>query len=154
MAGMEVLEYYSSDNRKHWLSEIKQSDWGAGTYLYELLRDNKLKELCGDSTRVLLLVDGSSLVSFCTYAPQDDIPNTELTPWVGFVYTFPRYRGHRCMGYLFDYADELALAEGYKHLYVSTWEVGLYEKYGFSFLQHMKDVHGDESRVYRKEIKR
>ena len=152
MAGMEVLEYYSSDNRKHWLEEIKKSDWGAGTYLYELLRDNKLKELCGAATKVLLLVDGSSLVSFCTYAPQDDIPNTDLTPWVGFVYTFPEYRGHRYMGFLFDYANELALGDGHQFIYVSTWEVGLYEKYGFSFLQHMKDVHGDESRVYRKKI--
>ncbi len=152
MACMEVLEYYSSDNRKHWLEEIKKSDWGAGTYLYELLRDNKLKELCGAATKVLLLVDGSSLVSFCTYAHQDDIPNTPLTPWVGFVYTFPQFRGHRCMGILLDHAFRKAKAEGHEYIYVSTWEVGLYEKYGFSFLQHMKDVHGDESRVYRRKI--
>ncbi|MBR6083991.1 MAG: GNAT family N-acetyltransferase [Spirochaetales bacterium] len=152
MAGMEVLEYYSSDNRKHWLDEIKKSDWGAGTYLYELLRDNKLKELCGSDTKVLLLTEGDNLVSFCTYAPQDDIPNTTLTPWVGFVYTFPQYRGHHCMGFLFDYANGLALADGHGYLYVSTLEIGLYEKYGFSFLQFMKDVHGDESRVYRKEV--
>ena len=152
MACMKVLEYYSSDSQEHWLSEIKKSDWGAGTYLYELLRDNKLKELCGSATKVLLLTEGEALVSFCTYAPQDDIPNTPLTPWVGFVYTFPQYRGHRYMGLLFDYADRLALAEGYKNIYVSTWEIGLYEKYGFSYLRHMKDVHGDESRVYRKEV--
>lgn len=152
MASMKVLEYYSSDNQEHWLGEIKKSDWGAGTYLYELLRDNKLKELCGEATKVLLLTDGNALVSFCTYAPQDDVPNTELTPWVGFVYTFPQYRGRRCMGHLFDYADRLAQKDKHKYLYVSTWEIGLYEKYGFSYLKHMKDVHGDESRVYRKEV--
>ena len=152
MAGMEVIEFYSSDNQKHWLGEIQKSDWGAGTYLYELLLDNKLKDLCGDATRVLLLTEGDSLVSFCTYAPQDDIPNTSLTPWVGFVYTFPQFRGRRCMGILFDYMNKLAMAEGHVFIYVSTLEVGLYEKYGFSFLQHMKDVHGDESRVYRKKV--
>ena len=152
MAGMEVIEFYSSDNQKHWLGEIQKSDWGAGTYLYELLLDNKLKDLCGDATRVLLLTEGDSLVSFCTYAPQDDIPNTSLTPWVGFVYTVPQFRGRRCMGILFDYMNKLAMAEGHVFIYVSTLEVGLYEKYGFSFLQHMKDVHGDESRVYRKKV--
>ena len=152
MAGMEVLEYYCSDNQEHWLSEIGKSDWGAGTYLYELLRDNKLKELCGSDTKVLLLTEGDSLVSFCTYAPQDDIPNTSLTPWVGFVYTFPQFRGRRCMGILFEYSNNLARKEGHEYMYVSTWEVGLYEKYGFSFLQHMKDVHGDESRVYRRKV--
>ena len=149
---MTVLEFFSSDNQDHWLEEIRKSDWGAGTYLYELLRDNKLKELCGDATKVLLLTEGESLVSFCTYAPQDDIPNTPLTPWVGFVYTFPQFRGQRCMGILFDHVNRLAMAEGYEFIYVSTWEIGLYEKYGFSFLQHMKDVHGDESRVYRRKV--
>ena len=149
---MTVLEFFSSDNQNHWLEEIRKSDWGAGTYLYELLRDNKLKELCGDPTKVLLLTEGDSLVSFCTYAPNDDIPNTPLTPWVGFVYTFPQFRGKRCMGILFDHVNKMALKEGHEFIHVSTWEIGLYEKYGFSFLQHMKDVHGDESRVYRKKV--
>ena len=149
---MEVIDYYSSDRQTHGLEEIRKSDWGAGTYLYELLRDNKLKELCGEATKVLLLTEGESLVSFCTYAPNDDIPNTPLTPWVGFVYTFPQFRGKRCMGILFDYVDKLAVAEGHEYIYVSTWEIGLYEKYGFSFLQHMKDIHGDKSRVYRRKV--
>ena len=149
---MEVIDYYSSDRQTHWLEEIRKSDWGAGTYLYELLRDNKLKELCGEATKVLLLTEGESLVSFCTYAPNDDIPNTPLTPWVGFVYTFPQYRGHRYMGILLDYAAQMAKSEGHDSMYLSTLEIGLYEKYGFSFLQHMKDVHGDESRVYRRKV--
>ena len=149
---MEVIDYYLSDNKNHWLEEIRKSDWGAGTYLYELLRDNKLKELCGEATKVLLLTEGESLVSFCTYAPNDDIPNTPLTPWVGFVYTFPQFRGKRCMGILLDHVNMLALKEGHEFIYVSTWEIGLYENYGFSFLQHMKDIHGDESRVYRRKV--
>ena len=56
------------------------------------------------------------------------------------------------MGILFDYVNKLAMKEGHEFVYVSTWEIGLYEKYGFSFLQHMKDVHGDESRVYRRKV--
>lgn len=52
---MKIIDFYASDNKDHWLSEIKKSDWRAGKYLYELLRDQKLKELCGGSTKVLLL---------------------------------------------------------------------------------------------------
>ena len=55
------------DEQSRWLNEIQKSDWGAGQYLYELLRDHRLKELCGESTKVLLLADGEQLVSFCTY---------------------------------------------------------------------------------------
>ena len=60
---MGIIEYYASDDQEHWLSEIKRSDWGAGQFLYELLRDNRLKELCGENTKVLLLADDDALVS-------------------------------------------------------------------------------------------
>ena len=33
-----MIDYFTSDNKEHWLEEIKKSDWGAGQYLYELLR--------------------------------------------------------------------------------------------------------------------
>ena len=130
---MQVIDYYLNDNQKHWLNEIKRSDWVAGQYLYQLLRDNQLKELCGEKTRVLLLTDGDALVSFCTYAERDDIPETNLTPWLGFVYTFPEYRGKRHIGKLLDQVYEFAKDDGYKHIYISTGETGLYEKYGYSF---------------------
>ena len=131
---------------------IQKSDWGAGQYLYELLRDHRLKELCGESTKVLLLADGEQLVSFCTYAEQDDIREPSLTPWVGFVYTFPAFRGNRYMGQLLDYAEVLAHGEDHRYVYISTGETGLYEKYGYSFWKTMKDVNGEDSRVYRKLV--
>ena len=88
-SNLKIYDYYSSDNKEHWLKEIEKCDWRAGKYLYELLRDRKLKELCGESTRVLLLTEGDELLAFCTYAEQDDIRDASLTPWVGFAYTFP-----------------------------------------------------------------
>ena len=149
---LRIIEYFSSDEQSRWLNEIQKSDWSAGQYLYELLRDHRLKELCGESTKVLMLADGEQLVSFCTYAEQDDIREPSLTPWVGFVYTFPAFRGHRYMGQLLDHAEVLARGEGHRCIYISTGETGLYEKYGYSFWKTMKDVNGEDSRVYRKMI--
>lgn len=149
---MKIIDYFASDNKDHWLTEIQKSDWSAGTYLYELLRDQRLVELCGETTKVLLLVENDDLLSFCTYAGQDDVRDVSLTPWVGFVYTFPIYRGHRHMGKLLGYAYELAMRDGHQHIYISTGETGLYEKYGYYFWKMMKDIHGADSRVYRIDI--
>ena len=146
---MEVREFYSIEDQGYWMDQIKKSDWGAGKYLYELLRKNELKELCGKTTRVFLLVDGKQLVSFCTLAELDDVRDTDLGPWIGFVYTFPQYRGHRYMGILLDHAYGTAKRDGAGQIYISTGEMGLYEKYGYSFYQMMKDMHGEDSRVYR-----
>lgn len=149
---MQIIDFYNSTNQNHWLDEIKKSDWEAGQYLYGLLQRKELKALCGDSTRVLLLVDKDNLLSFCIYAEQDDVREPLLTPWVGFVYTFPEYRGKRRMGKLLEYAYNLAKNEGYRSIYISTGETGLYEKYGYSYWKMMKNINGEDSRVYRNEI--
>ena len=104
----KILEYFTCENKEHWLREIQKSDWGAGQYLYSLLKENKLKALVGATTLVLMLADGDKLVSFCTLAPLDDVQPTSYTPWVGFVYTFPEYRGQHCAGRLLDCAESIA----------------------------------------------
>ena len=149
---MKIVEYFTSDNQTHWLEEIRRSDWGAGQFLYELLRDGKLKATVGQTALVPMLVEEETgkLVSYCTFAPLDDIQPTELTPWVGFVYTFPEYRGHRYAGRLLEYAESLATVMGKEAIYISTGHTGLYEKYGYTFFRMMKDVSGEDSRVYRK----
>ena len=43
------------------LSKIKESDWGAGQYLYELLKNHKLKQFVGESTKVLMLENFDSM---------------------------------------------------------------------------------------------
>jgi GNAT superfamily N-acetyltransferase len=146
---MKIIEYFACDRQDHWLRQLETCTWEAGRLLSRLLEKRELRHLCGDTTRLLLLTDGDTLVSFCTLAEQDDIRAPSLTPWVGFVYTFPAYRGRRCFGQLLDAARRLAAKEGHHTLYISTCEVGLYEKYGCRFDRFLKDLHGEDSRVYR-----
>lgn len=149
---MQVIDYYSSGRQEHWLNEIKKSDWSAGQFLYELLSENKFKDAVGEKSKVLLLVDEDELISFCTYAEKDDIQPTTLTPWIGFVYTFPKYRGHHYVGDLFLEIEKLAEADGVHDIFISTNHIGLYEKYGCEFYQMMNDMDGQPSRVYRKHV--
>ena len=146
---MEILSFYEAKNPEWWLRQISGSDWTAGQYLHTLLREDRFRKLYGDSSQVLLLADGSRLAAFCSYAERDDIPDTELTPWIGFVYTFPEFRGRRLMGKLISRAKELARAEGKETVYISTDHEGLYEKYGAVYMTTAKDRHGGDSLIYR-----
>lgn len=149
---MQVIDYFNSDRQPYWLEQIRKSDWGAGQYLYKLLSENRFKDAVGGMSTVLMLVNGDELISFCTYAEKDDIQPTALTPWIGFVYTFPQHRGHRFVGKLFQEIEKLARAEEVRDIYISTNHTGLYEKYGCEFYRMMTDIHGEPSRVYKKHI--
>ena len=149
---MNVIHFFESDDQAHWISEIEKSDWSAGAFLARLLREGTFFRTVGPRSRVLLLADGDELISYCTYAERDDIQPTELTPWVGFVYTFPAHRGRRCAGLLFREVRRLAEAEHVSAVYLSTNHVGLYEKYGFEYLTQMTDIEGNPSRIYALRI--
>lgn len=149
---MKVIDYFKSDRQQHWLEEIKRSDWGAGAFLFELISKGTFFDAVGEESRILLLIEGDALISYCTYAEKDDIQPTELTPWMGFVYTFPEYRGHRYVGMLFEEIERIAKEDGTPEVYISTNHIGLYEKYGCEFKTIMKDMDGNPSRIYVKRI--
>jgi hypothetical protein len=54
------------------------------------------------------------------------------------------------MGKLLSYAEEIAKANGYSNVYISTDKEGVYEKYGYGFMKIMKDRSEADSRVYIK----
>ena len=149
---MRVIDYFDSDRQEHWLEEIWRSDWGAGAFLFDLISKGTFFDAVGSKSRVLLLTEGDELISFCTYAEKDDIQPTELSPWMGFVYTFPEHRGHRYVGKLFEEIERIAKAEGISEVFISTNRIGLYEKYGCTFRTVMDDMDGKPSRVYVKKI--
>lgn len=149
---MKVIRFDQSSRKEYWLSQIARSDWKAGIHLHEMLKKGTFHEMCGETSDVFLLTEADRLISFCTFAERDEIQPTELTPWIGFVYTFPEYRGYRNMGKLLDEIFSIASEENIPAVYLSTDTAGLYEKYGFEFLAEMKNMHGEISRIYIRRI--
>ena len=148
---MDILDYERTVKPDWWLKQMEHCDWGGGRFLYTVLAENRFHQLYGEKARLLLLADGTRLVSFCTYAERDDIPDSDLTPWMGFVYTHPDYRGRRMMGKLICRVKELARNDGYDCFYICSGENGLYEKYGAVCTGEGKDMRGGDSRIFRME---
>ena len=149
---LKILDLFETENSAQWLALIEKSDWRAGAFLAGLVRNGSFYETLGEGSKVLLLTEGDELISYCTFAKYDDIRPTELTPWVGFVYTFPAWRGRGCIGRLFDEVGRLAEERGVEEVYLSTNHVGLYEKYGFEFKTMLNDLEGVPSRIYSLKI--
>ena len=76
-----------------------------------------------------------------------------MTPWIGFVYTFPNYRSNHYMGYLIENVCQLAKQAGNKEIFVSTDADGLYEKYGFTYTnKNMQTIYNNMARVYNRKL--
>lgn len=147
---MKIIDYFLSDCQGYWLSKIETCEWEAGCFLSRLLRENRFYDFNGSASSLLLLTEGDELVSFCTLAEFDDIMPTELTPWIGFVYTFPAYRNQGFVGLLLDEAETRARQNCCDYVYISTSHSGFYERYGYVFYKYFKNAEGIDSRVYRK----
>ena len=148
---MEIINYFESADREHWLAEIRKCDWRAAPVLADFLENGTFYEKLGDGV-LLLLTDGDRLVSFVTFAQWDCIDDKSLYPWIGFVFTAPEYRGHRYAGRLIERCEELARQNNVSQIYISTDHEGLYEKYGFEYKENRVDIYGDDSRIYIKSI--
>jgi len=147
---MRIVEYFESDasTRQMLLLELRRCDWSAGRFLVRLLEEETFDKTLGGEGKLFFLLDGNSILSFLTLTTQDCIVAQDMTPWIGFVFTFPEYRGRQHIGILLDHARKCAAQNGSPFVFLATDHVGLYEKYGFSYWGNRKDIHGEMSRIY------
>lgn len=152
---MKAVTYASldSDKKQDALDKLAFCDWDAGLYLRDCIINDDICRSFGSFCDILLLYDGEGIASFCTYAEIDEIDDDTKKPWIGFVYTFPQFRGRRCAGRLIEFAEDKAIADGFNKIYISSEEKGLYEKYGYRFLENARSVHGYDTQIFVKELK-
>lgn len=149
---MEIINYFESEKQVQLKEKIAACDWSAARFLTELLEKGAFNDMLGGWGYLFLLMDGEELVSFATMTGQDAVRDESLTPWIGFVYTCPQYRGYRYGGQLLRHAEECAARLGYRRMYIGTDHVGLYEKYGYTYRENRVDIWGDDMRVLYKAL--
>lgn len=149
---MRIFDFFDEKDQQLWIERIRNSDWGASDFLAQLLEQGRFFEVLGDGGKMLIIADDDKIVSFATLAPRDCIDDDSLYPWIGFVFTAPEYRGHRYSGELIEEACRLAKEQGHEQVYIATGHVGLYEKYGFSYIETRIDIYNEESRIYCRKL--
>ena len=153
---MQVLDYFQLEKtqQEFWKKQILQANWRAVGFLVSLINDNIFYYTLGDDAKLYLLVKENSLVSFCTYSKKDCIEDKNLFPWIGFVFTFPEFRGKRCAFDLFDYIFETEREKEnpIEKIYIATDHENLYEKYGFAYMENRIDVWGDDCKIFYKNV--
>lgn len=147
---MEIFDYFS-DEQQLWIEKIRSCEWSAAKFLADMLEQNRFHTVLGNGS-LFIMADGKKLVSFCTLTHRDCIKDDDLFPWIGFVFTAPEYRGKRYSVEVIDAACKRAQKQGFDKVYLATDHIGLYEKYGFTYLESRIDIYGEESRIYCRQL--
>ncbi|MCQ2575166.1 MAG: GNAT family N-acetyltransferase [Treponema sp.] len=148
----DILEYFEDEYQEYWRNEISRSDWEGAHRLHNLLEENKFKTLCGENSKLFMMCDGETLMSYSMYAEthSDELAQNEYSPWVGFVYTSPSYRNKGCAEFMIQQACEEAKNNGNNEIYVLTDLAGFYEKMGFEPVKEVVTLQGKAKKILKK----
>lgn len=151
---MKIIDFFKSHRQEYWFNEIGKCtpDFNEVSALTHYIEGRTFHYHMGKGT-VLLLTDRDRLVSFLSFSHRCSVIDEHLYPWIGFVYTFPEYRGNRYAGRLISCCDDMAQENGISNIYVSTYDPGLFEKYGFTYMENRIDINRRDSRIYCRSVK-
>ena len=79
---------------------------------------------------------------------KDEILSEELSPWITPLLVHPDERGNRYGKMLLEHARKEAGRLGFKIVYLTTGEIGYYEKYGFREVGLTTFTWGRPTKVY------
>jgi len=148
----EILEYFEDQYQEYWRSQIKRGEWDKAEELFRLLEENKLKPLYGEDAKLYLLADGESLLSFCLFAPKNDVGLFFKKPSLDYIFTFPSHRKKGYAKLLINYAAEALRNDGFDKLYISTQLKGFCEKCDFKLEKTKKQKKGNVLNIYKRTL--
>jgi len=150
---MEFVEFFNSDRKQYWLEQLELSDWQASKYLLKHIKENDFFNVFAENTQLYLMVEKDKIISHAILTKQDCIKDETLFPWIGFVYTYPKYRGKHYASLLIEHINYQAKKQGYNKIYLATDIENLYERYGFKYLKETIDSFGVKEKIYYKDLK-
>lgn len=132
------------------LSFIENSAWDdVKEHMIDLIRNWNFIDWEG---MFVAKADGK-IIGMTSVMKEDYYPMPELYPWVSSVYVDEEYRGQRVSGKLIDYANDYLRNLGFEKSFIPSDHVGLYERYGYTYVREIVNYGGQEDHLYEKNLR-
>lgn len=131
--------------------------WGVpGNFKYGQVREF-VEHSLNDGVRLPQLfaaIDGDRVVGVFAVAMSDDlITRCDVYPWLANVYVDEKCRGRGIGRFLLSHLDEVMSGLRIPELFLYTKHLGLYEKFGFEFVEYV-NTYKDDSPIERLYVRR
>lgn len=139
-----------TESAKALLEFVQNFSWEA--VKAHTVRVIKNWEFADWETPFVAMVNGQ-IVGMVTIMKSDYYPLPEVFPWVSTLFVSEEYRGRGISEKLIDFANEYAKEIGFERTYIPSEHIGLYEKYGYSYLKDIVNYGGETDRLYAKNLR-
>lgn len=143
---VSIKQYFELD-KKTVEAYIRTSSWVGGARLADMIKNNEFSEW---ETAFLAIAD-NRIIGFCTIMKEDYYPENRYYPWISNVFVDEKYRGSRISGRLIDFAVRYAKEHSFDKVYIPTDIIGLYEKYGFTKIDELKNYEGNIDSIFMRK---
>ena len=103
-------------------------------------------------TMFAAMADGR-IIGMASVLKEDYYPLPEICPWVSTVFVSEEYRGLRVSEKLIACANEYLRENGFSKSYIPSDHVGLYERYGYSYVREITNYGGTDDHLYVRDIR-
>lgn len=97
-------------------------------------------------------LEDDTIIGCAGLITNDFISRMDLYPWICAIFVEEAHRGQRYSEQLIARAKQDATRGGFSHVYVCTGHIGLYEKYGFTYIGDGFHPWGASSRIYEATV--
>lgn len=105
-----------------------------------------------DWERMFVAICDGKIVGMTSIMKTDYYPLPEIFPWISCVFVTEKNRGNRISEQLINYANDYARNLGFKKTYISTGFMGLYEKYGYSYVKDIVNYGNEIDHLFEKNL--
>lgn len=156
---MKIIKLEDSNNYIfEKICEQNYNWWGIrNNESYEEVRCNLEHSLCKDRLpqTFVALIDDEPAGMYQLSMTEDLESRPDIYPWLINVYVDEKFRGKNVCRTLMETVNENAKKAGLTELYLYTKHVGLYEKFGWEYVEDVKTFKDDSpiERLYKLKIK-
>ena len=139
----------NSELKKDLIRFIKNFSWvEVKEHALDVVANWKFEDY---ETPFVAIIDGK-IVGMVEIMKTDYYPIIDTFPWITCVFVTEEYRGNRISEMMIDFANEYAKELGFKRTYIPTDIIGLYEKFGYSYIKDIVNYGNGIDRLYVKEL--
>ena len=155
---MKIIRLESSNNfifekvvewNYNWWGKKGEKSKDAISYLFE-------HSICKDRLpqTFVALINGEAAGMYQLSMTDDLFGRPDLYPWLINVYVDEKFRGKQVCRALMDTVSRNAKAAGCDELYLYTKHIGLYEKFGWEFVEEIRTFNEESplERLYKLKI--